>query len=64
MKRCDHKTGKRKWVAVASRWIEMLWRCRCEYTNIASYRCYGCGSRPPRQLRQAVVASVEADPAP
>lgn len=64
MKRCSHNERKRQWVAIASRWIEMLWRCRCQYTNVATFRCYGCGSRPPRELRAAVSATVQAELAP
>lgn len=48
----------RRWADVAARWLEMLWRCPCQYSNVATYRCYGCGSRPPRELRQRVAARV------
>jgi hypothetical protein len=34
-----------------ARWLETFWWCRCDYNNIATYRCYHCGARPPRRLR-------------
>ncbi len=64
MERSGLGKHRQRWVAMASRWIEMLWRCPCQYTNVATYRCYGCGSRPPRALRAVVAASVQGDPAP
>jgi hypothetical protein len=52
---------RRRWARYAA-WIEVLWSCRCDYTNVASYRCYFCGSRPPRELRDALepVAAARA----
>ena len=61
MRRCAHNElspRKQRWVAIASRWIEMVWGCRCQYTNIATLRCRGCGARPPKALRADVAASV------
>lgn len=43
-----------------ARWFETFWWCKCDYNNIAAYRCYHCGARPPRKLR----AEVAALPAP
>ena len=39
-----------------ARWFETFWWCRCSYSNIAAFRCYCCGSRPPRRLRAQVAA--------
>ena len=61
MKRGDHNGRKQRWAAIAARWIEMLWRCPCQYTNVATYRCCGCGSRPPRELRAVVAAAAQAE---
>ncbi|MGH9224664.1 MAG: hypothetical protein ACRD2W_13000 [Acidimicrobiales bacterium] len=41
---------------LAMRWVEVLWSCRCQYHNVATLRCRGCGSRPPRELRDLVAA--------
>ncbi|MDQ4090372.1 MAG: hypothetical protein M3163_08730 [Actinomycetota bacterium] len=35
-----------------ARWFETFWWCECDYHNIAAYRCYHCGARPPRRLRE------------
>lgn len=43
-----------------ARWFETFWWCKCNYSNIATFRCYHCGRRPPRQLR----AQVESIPVP
>lgn len=32
-------------------WLESFWWCDCNYHNVATYRCYCCGSRPPKALR-------------
>lgn len=48
---------RRRQLAPLARWFEIFWWCRCNYTNIAAYRCYHCGARPPRRLR-AEVASM------
>jgi hypothetical protein len=37
-------------------WLETFWACRCAYYNVATYRCKGCGRRPPRALRAHVTA--------
>ncbi len=61
MKRCGHvprSVRTPRWMAVAARWVELLWRCPCQYTNVATYRCFGCGARPPRALRASVAASA------
>ncbi len=42
---------RRQWKRLAARCLEVLWSCPCEYNNVATYRCYGCGSRPPREVR-------------
>ena len=34
-----------------ARAIAMRWMCKCYYTNVAAFRCYCCGARPPRSLR-------------
>ena len=39
-----------------AQWFETFWWCRCDYNNIATYRCYHCGARPPRRLRAEVRA--------
>ena len=41
---------------LAMRWVEVLWSCRCQYHNVAALRCRGCGSRPPRELRERVAS--------
>lgn len=38
-------------LAQLARWLETFWWCKCDYNNIATYRCYHCGARPPRRLR-------------
>ena len=38
-------------LAQLAAWFETFWWCKCSYSNIAAYRCYYCGSRPPRSLR-------------
>lgn len=47
---------RRRWVYLAARWIEILWWCPCDYNNIATYRCYYCGARPPREIRDLLRA--------
>jgi hypothetical protein len=39
-----------------ARWFETFWWCRCSYSNIAAFRCFYCGARPPRRLRAEVAA--------
>lgn len=39
-----------------ARWFETFWWCKCDYHNIAAYRCYHCGARPPRSLRARVAS--------
>lgn len=48
----DHHHGQDH----TARWLALLWRCPCEYANVATYRCYSCGSRPPRTLREQMAA--------
>jgi hypothetical protein len=43
------------------RWLDVLWACHCEYTNIAAPRCRFCGARPPRHLRVEVAARPAPD---
>jgi hypothetical protein len=57
MTRITHSRLRRQWRRLAARWVELLWSCPCEYNNIATYRCYGCGARPPREVR-AFLASI------
>lgn len=45
-------------LAELARWFDTLWWCRCDYNNIATFRCYHCGSRPPRRLRAQLGAPV------
>jgi len=47
-----------------ARWFETMWWCRCDYTNIATFRCYHCGSRPPRRLRAQVEGPIVPRPQP
>jgi hypothetical protein len=42
-----------------ARWLETFWCCQCNYSNVATLRCYQCGRRPPRQLRAEVAEQVE-----
>ncbi len=51
---------RRRQLALLARWFEIFWWCRCNYCNVATYRCYHCGARPPRRLRN----EVEATPLP
>jgi hypothetical protein len=37
-------------------WLEEFWSCACNYHNIASVRCYGCGAKPPRHVCTRVAA--------
>lgn len=30
--------------------------CDCHYHNVVAFRCYGCGARPPRQIRALLKA--------
>jgi hypothetical protein len=43
------------------RWLEEFWSCDCDYHNVASFRCYGCGARPPRAVCARVAAKPPAD---
>lgn len=43
-------------VTQLARWFETFWWCKCDYNNIATYRCYHCGARPPRRLRAELLA--------
>ncbi|HEX3622811.1 MAG TPA: hypothetical protein VHT97_10885 [Acidimicrobiales bacterium] len=47
-----------------ARWVETLWTCKCAYYNVGTYRCIGCGRRPPRRLRAQVAAQPAAVRAP
>ncbi|MEA2685468.1 MAG: hypothetical protein QOE93_663 [Actinomycetota bacterium] len=46
--------------AEVARWLGVFWACRCRYRNAASYRCYGCGSRPPVRVRTLVADTLRA----
>ncbi len=48
-------------LAQLARWFETFWWCKCNYSNIATYRCYHCGARPPRHLRAELKAVPEAE---
>jgi len=48
-----------EWTEVA-RWLGVYWACRCRYSNVASYRCYFCGSRAPREVRTLVAETLVA----
>ena len=43
-----------------AQWFETFWWCRCDYNNIATYRCYHCGARPPRSLQAELRATPRA----
>jgi len=47
------------WTEVA-RWLGVFWACRCRYSNVASYRCYYCGSRAPADVRHLVAETLQA----
>jgi hypothetical protein len=42
------------------RWLGIFWACRCHYSNVASYRCYFCGSRAPAPVRSLVADTLHA----
>jgi hypothetical protein len=42
-----------------ARWLETFWWCQCNYSNVATLRCYQCGRRPPRRLRAEVASQVD-----
>ncbi len=48
-----------EWAEVA-RWLGIYWPCRCRYSNVASYRCYYCGSRAPAAVRTRVADALLA----
>jgi hypothetical protein len=43
-----------------ARWFETFWWCRCNYSNIAAFRCHYCGRRPSRRLRADVASQPNA----
>ncbi len=47
------------WSEVA-RWLGVFWFCRCNYSNVASYRCYYCGKRAPAEVRTLVADALHA----
>ena len=51
----------RRFAKLAALWVEVFWSCRCDYHNVATYRCRGCGSRAPRALRNLVVVAAFPD---
>lgn len=51
---------RRRWIEVRARWVEILWCCSCDYHNIATFRCYFCGAKPPRELRDLVASRRSA----
>lgn len=53
MARTSHPRRQERLERIA-RWLETFWACQCTYRNIATYRCHGCGRRPPRALRLRV----------
>jgi|1186.fasta_scaffold19927_2 hypothetical protein len=55
-----HKGSRRRQrrLEQLARWLEELWSCDCAYHNVASFRCYGCGARPPRPPRRACAQVV------
>ena len=57
----DYWWLRRHWSYIVARWLEILWWCRCSYSNIATDRCRLCGSRPPRPVRDEL-ASVPLPP--
>jgi hypothetical protein len=54
MKRKGSRRRQRRLEQLA-RWLEEFWSCDCEYHNVASFRCFGCGARPPRAVCARVV---------
>lgn len=61
MGRMDYWWLRRHWSAIVARWLQILWWCRCSYRNVATDRCFFCGSRPPRPVRDEI-ASVPVPP--
>jgi hypothetical protein len=55
MRRRANERRERRLLQLA-RWIETLWWCKCDYNNVAAYRCFHCGARPPRRLRAQMAA--------
>ncbi|MDQ6948630.1 MAG: hypothetical protein M3256_20825, partial [Actinomycetota bacterium] len=49
---------RRRWARLAAL-VDVFWLCRCAYHNVATYRCFGCGRRPPRELFSRLVARSE-----
>lgn len=56
MRRTGGHRPRRSFSDVAFVWLQVFWSCDCSYNNVARYRCGGCGSAPPRALRDAVDA--------
>ena len=56
MSRADYWWLRRHWPPIVARWLGILWLCRCSYSNVATYRCIFCGSRPPRPVREELAA--------
>jgi hypothetical protein len=54
MARSGLRPRKQRRLERLARWLETLWSCQCMYRNVATYRCHGCGRRPPRTLRLRV----------
>lgn len=43
-------------------WLDTFWWCDCDYHNVASLRCYGCGARPSRRLRHLMTTRTPGAP--
>lgn len=43
-------------------WLDTFWWCDCDYHNVASLRCYGCGARPSRRLRHLTTRRTPGAP--
>jgi hypothetical protein len=57
MRRTGAHRPRRSFAEVAFVWVQVFWSCcGCSYNNVGRYRCGGCGSAPPRALRDAVNA--------
>lgn len=55
-------TRRQRSVEQLAAWLDTFWWCDCDYRNVVSVRCYGCGARPSRRLRQFMARRAHGAP--
>ena len=60
--RRNGSTRRQRSLEQLAAWLDTFWWCDCDYHNVASLRCYGCGARPSRRLRALMAKRTHTSP--